>query len=119
MPRQKYRDGESATASRFLTGWPASSFPEPGFADGRTPVRQSLGVETATQTLHRLTSYPTWEPDHGWEAPVADLRVLVDLKVNDVGVPAYASAHGGMPGAPVMVRSVAPLHADRAWPVVH
>ncbi|HEY2579097.1 MAG TPA: hypothetical protein VGI74_22545 [Streptosporangiaceae bacterium] len=41
-------------------------------------------METATQTLHRLTSYATWDPDHGWEAPVIDPRVLVDLKVNDV-----------------------------------
>lgn len=31
-----------------------------------------------------------------------------------VGVPAYPSARGGLPGAPVMVRSVAPLHGDRA-----
>ncbi|HLX51187.1 MAG TPA: hypothetical protein VKS82_22915 [Streptosporangiaceae bacterium] len=41
-------------------------------------------METATQTLHRLTSYTTWEPGNGWEAPVIDPLVLVDLKVNDM-----------------------------------
>jgi hypothetical protein len=46
-------------------------------------VRQSRGVEIATQTLHRLTSYLNWDRDHGWEPPVADPRVLMDLVVND------------------------------------
>jgi hypothetical protein len=41
-------------------------------------------VETATQTLHRLTSYASWDPEHGWDPPVADPRVLMDLVVNDV-----------------------------------
>jgi hypothetical protein len=48
-------------------------------------------VETATQTLHRLTSY-TWdwyepsrdEPDLGWSVPVDDPRVVRDLEVNDL-----------------------------------
>jgi SagB-type dehydrogenase family enzyme len=48
-------------------------------------------VETATQTLHRLTSC-TWEwyapsrddPDLLWTPPVDDPRVLLDLEVNDV-----------------------------------
>ncbi len=37
-------------------------------------------METATQTLHRLTSY---EPRREWTAPVDDLRVVQDLEVND------------------------------------
>jgi SagB-type dehydrogenase family enzyme len=37
--------------------------------------------ETATQMLHRLTSY---EPDRDWTAPVNDSRVLQDLQVNDL-----------------------------------
>jgi hypothetical protein len=38
-------------------------------------------VETATQTLHRLTSY---EPGREWDAPIEDPRVLQDLEVNDI-----------------------------------
>lgn len=37
-------------------------------------------VETATQALHRLTSY---EPGREWTAPVDDPRVVQDLEVND------------------------------------
>ena len=37
--------------------------------------------ETATQTLHRLTSY---EPGRDWTAPAADPRVVQDLEVNDL-----------------------------------
>lgn len=38
-------------------------------------------METATQTLHRLTSY---EPGREWHVPVDDPRVLQDLQVNDL-----------------------------------
>ena len=38
-------------------------------------------VETATQTLHRLTSY---EPGREWTEPVDDPRVAQDLEVNDL-----------------------------------
>lgn len=38
-------------------------------------------VETATQTLHRLTSY---EPGREWTEPVDDPRVVQDLEVNDM-----------------------------------
>jgi len=38
-------------------------------------------VETATQTLHRLTSYG---PGREWTEPVDDARVLQDLEVNDL-----------------------------------
>jgi hypothetical protein len=38
-------------------------------------------VETATQTLHRLTSY---EPGREWDEPIDDPRVLQDLEVNDL-----------------------------------
>jgi hypothetical protein len=38
-------------------------------------------VETATQALHRLTSY---EPDRDWDQPIDDPRVLQDLVTNDV-----------------------------------
>lgn len=37
-------------------------------------------METATQTLHRLTSY---EPGRAWDAPVDDPRVVQDLQAND------------------------------------
>jgi nitroreductase len=37
--------------------------------------------ETATQILHRLTSY---EPGRHWTAPADDPRVLQDLRVNDL-----------------------------------
>ncbi len=49
-----------------------------------TPNRRcpKLGsVETATQTLHRLTSY---EPGREWDEPIDDPRVLQDLEVNDL-----------------------------------
>jgi hypothetical protein len=39
------------------------------------------GVETATGTLHRLTSY---EPGQEWDAPVDDPRIVGDLEVNDL-----------------------------------
>jgi len=38
-------------------------------------------VETATQALHRLTSY---EPGREWDQPIDDPRVLQDLSTNDV-----------------------------------
>jgi hypothetical protein len=38
-------------------------------------------METATQTLHRLTSY---EPGREWDQPIDDPRVLQDLDVNDL-----------------------------------
>ena len=48
---------------------------------------QSYRVETASQTLHRLTSYQAFDPgDPGrvWEPPVDDPRVRQDLVVNDI-----------------------------------
>jgi SagB-type dehydrogenase family enzyme len=45
-------------------------------------VRENRGVETATQTLHRLTSY---EPGREWELPpVDDPRVVQGLETNDL-----------------------------------
>lgn len=44
-------------------------------------------METATQTLHRLTSYQAFDPgdpDRLWEPPVDDPRVVQDLVVNDI-----------------------------------
>lgn len=38
-------------------------------------------METATQTLHRLTSY---EPGREWDEPVDDPRVVQDLEMNDL-----------------------------------
>jgi hypothetical protein len=38
-------------------------------------------LETATQMLHRLTSY---EPGRDWDEPIDDPRVLQDLEVNDL-----------------------------------
>jgi hypothetical protein len=42
---------------------------------------ETTGLETATQTLHRLTSY---EPGRDWTAPADDPRVVRDLQVNDM-----------------------------------
>ncbi|MFL5920400.1 MAG: nitroreductase family protein [Gaiellaceae bacterium] len=38
-------------------------------------------METATQALHRLTSY---EPGRDWDEPIDDPRVLQDLETNDL-----------------------------------
>ena len=38
-------------------------------------------METATQALHRLTSY---EPRREWDEPIDDPRVLQDLETNDL-----------------------------------
>jgi hypothetical protein len=49
-----------------------------------TPARPSARVrrlETATQTLHRLTSYA---PGREWDEPVDDPRVVQDLEANDL-----------------------------------
>jgi len=43
-------------------------------------VCQSRYMETATQILHRLTSY---EPGRPWDAPADDPRVVQDLQAND------------------------------------
>jgi hypothetical protein len=42
-------------------------------------MRQSRGVETATQTYHRLTSYA---PGLDWDKPLDDPRLLQDLETN-------------------------------------
>jgi len=44
-------------------------------------MHEGAGGETATQALHRLTSY---EPGRDWTVPVDDPRVLQDLQVNDL-----------------------------------
>ena len=44
-------------------------------------MRETWRVETATQTLHRLTSY---EPGREWTEPIDDPRLLQDLEVNDL-----------------------------------
>jgi hypothetical protein len=44
-------------------------------------MRERADGETATQMLHRLTSY---EPGRHWTAPAGDPRVLQDLQVNDL-----------------------------------
>jgi hypothetical protein len=41
-------------------------------------------TETATQTLHRLTSMGEYDEAHAWDPPVDDPRVVRDLVVNDV-----------------------------------
>ncbi len=51
------------------------------FADAGSSARESGAVETATQTLHRLTSY---EPGREWTELVDDPRVVQDLEVNDL-----------------------------------
>lgn len=44
-------------------------------------MREGAGGETATQLLHRLTSY---EPGRDWTAPAEDPRALQDLQVNNL-----------------------------------
>jgi hypothetical protein len=39
-------------------------------------------METATQALHRLTSYTTGRE---WTEPIEDPRVVQDFEVNDIG----------------------------------
>jgi SagB-type dehydrogenase family enzyme len=41
-------------------------------------------VETATRTLHRLTSYGPYDEATIWDPPVDDPRVVSDLVVNDI-----------------------------------
>jgi hypothetical protein len=38
-------------------------------------------VETATQTLHRLTSY---QPGREWDEAIDDPRIVQDLEANDM-----------------------------------
>jgi hypothetical protein len=45
------------------------------------PVGENRSVETATQTLHRLTSY---DPGREWDEPADDPRVVQDLEANDL-----------------------------------
>jgi hypothetical protein len=45
---------------------------------------QNPQVETATQTLHRLTSTGPYDEATHWDPPVDDPRVLRDLVVNDL-----------------------------------
>jgi hypothetical protein len=63
----------------------------PGGCDRwRSPRRRGnacakVAVETAAQTLHRLTSMPpVGDPARWWDPPVDDPRVLRDLEVNDL-----------------------------------
>jgi hypothetical protein len=52
-------------------------------------------VETATQALHRLTSY---EPGRDWTQPVDDPRVVQDLEVNDLArFPWFFKRYAGSP----------------------
>jgi hypothetical protein len=53
-----------------------------GRVDAWPTVHESRGVETATQTLHRLTSYD--QSGRDWTEPVDDPRVVQDLEVNDL-----------------------------------
>lgn len=41
-------------------------------------------METATQTLHRLTSYGLFDEASAWDPPVEDPRVVQDLVANDL-----------------------------------
>ena len=49
-----------------------------------SPPRRFSVVETATQTLHRLTSLETFDEDTIWDPPVADPRVNTDFTPNDL-----------------------------------
>jgi hypothetical protein len=69
-------------------------------------------VETATKTLHRLTSYA---PGHRWDQPADDPRVVQDLRtaVHLRRRAEYTSARAGQPGAPAEVRMVVPRSGPR------
>jgi SagB-type dehydrogenase family enzyme len=58
------------------------------------------GVETATQTLHRLTSY---DPEHDWDEVKDDPRLLRDFVSNDVDRrPLFTKRYGhGLPRTPL------------------
>jgi hypothetical protein len=47
-------------------------------------MRQSRVMQTATQRLHRLTSYESWDPATGWDPPVDDPQVVRSFEPNDV-----------------------------------
>lgn len=53
-------------------------------SSGRLLCQNARVAETATQTLHRLTSMGPWDEAHGWDPPVDDPRVVRDLVVNDL-----------------------------------
>src|SRR5580698_7440917 len=75
-------DLDRAPASR-LVGAPArgrAAGEEPRMKYRTSRVCQSRYMETATQILHRLTSY---EPGRPWDAPADDPRVVQDLQAND------------------------------------
>jgi hypothetical protein len=52
-----------------------------GSPDAPRPVRENRRVETATQALHRLTSYTTGRE---WTDPPDDPRIVQDLEINDI-----------------------------------
>ena len=54
--------------------------PEEAIPSRNAELGHSGRVETATQALHRLTSYA---PGREWTEPVDDSRVVQDLEVND------------------------------------
>jgi hypothetical protein len=41
-------------------------------------------VEGATQTLHRLTSFQSYDPERGWDPRVEDPRLVTDFEPNDL-----------------------------------
>jgi hypothetical protein len=72
-------------------------------------------VETATQMLHRLTSY---QPGREWDEAVDAPRIVVPALLGErldgllftcVGVPLYPNAPADPPGAPSHVRRVTPV----------
>ncbi len=60
-------------------------------------------METATQTLHRLTSYRSFDEATLWDPPVDDPRVVRDFEPNDVDrLPwFYKSYDGALPTLPL------------------
>jgi SagB-type dehydrogenase family enzyme len=73
-------------------------------------MREGTDGETATQVLHRLTSY---EPGRNWTAPTDDSRVLQDLQVNDLArLPWFVKRYPqGLPRLPLpreLPRTAAP-----------
>ncbi|HEY6029234.1 MAG TPA: SagB/ThcOx family dehydrogenase, partial [Gaiellaceae bacterium] len=66
-------------------------------------------METATQTLHRLTSY---EPGREWTEPVDDPRVLQDLEVNDLDrLPWFFKRYGQSSSRVALPRDLPPTTA--------
>ena len=113
LDRDRVRELHAATTSTSTITEPCADAGRHAWDAARhtRSLCDSRGVETATQTLHRLTSF-TWawyepsrdDPDLVWTVPVDDPRVLKDLEVNDLDrLPWFYKRYGeDMPRVPLL-----------------